>query len=98
MVIILHIAEASPVTWIIQLDTQILQQSRYQNNEHKTKTTEIWVTFMYIRKVSNVFKYTNFGSAHKAGNSIKWQLTTHDWRNPHSNSRVYIMNQILSKS
>jgi hypothetical protein len=41
MVIILNIAEASPVTWIIQLNTQILQQSRYQNNEHKTKTKEI---------------------------------------------------------
>jgi hypothetical protein len=97
MVIILHIAEASPVTWIIQLDTQILQQSRFQNNEHKTKRKEIWVTFMYIRKVSNIFKYTNFESAHKDGNSIKRQLMTHEQRNPYSNSRVYIMNQIVPR-
>jgi len=98
MVIILHIAEAFPVTWINQLDTQILQQSGYQNNEHKTKMKEIWVAFMYIRKVSNVFKYRNSESAHKAGNSTKRQLMTHDQRNPYSNSRVYIMNQILPRS
>jgi len=53
MVIILHIAEASPVTWTIQLDMQILQQSRFQNNKHKTKRKEIWVTFMYIRSATS---------------------------------------------
>jgi len=96
MVIILHNAEASPETWINQLDTQILQQSRYQNNEHKTKTKEIWVTFTYMRKFSNVFKYWNPESAHKVGNSIKRQLMTHDQKNPYS--RVYIMNQIPHRS
>jgi hypothetical protein len=53
---------------------------------------------LYVHKVSNVFKYTNFESAHKAGNSIKSQVMTHYQRNPYSNSRVYIINYILPRS